>query len=424
MSSVTVKLRKGKGTIHNIYIHFNYGRKKQYRYSTGLSVKKAEHWNPSTNSVKNVKAEPDSNNINTDLSKLLSYSTELLNNLEREDVIIDNKLLKDRIKEFRNNGLKVAQNKKLSFIEYYDWFLNYYKKKPRPSTKKPLAESTLKTYKNSKRVIEDYESDIGRKLMFEHITLSFHSDFIDHLQDADHAENYIGTQIKNIKTVMNDAYERGFHKNLDFKKSGFTKPGEEVNHIYLNMDEINRIKDIDYSNRPHMDIARDLFVLAASTGLRVSDYKKLTLENIKSHSSGLKYLKVKTQKTGKIVNIPLHRNVISILKKRGNNFPKMMPSQQINEALKKIGKKAKLNEEIEIEKTIGGIRTKLKYKKWQLLTNHTARRSFCTNAYKAEMPIYDIMSMSGHTSEKTFYNYIKATPMERLEKISKHAFFN
>lgn len=424
MSSVTVKLRQGIGNSQKIYIYFNHGRKKQYRYATGLSIKKAEHWNPTTNSVKNIKAEPNSNIINADLSKLLSYSAELISNLEREGTFIDNKLLKDRMIEFRNNGLKAADKKNLSFTEYYDWFLKYYKKKPRPSTKKPLAESTLKTYKNSKRVIQDYESDIGRKLMFEHITLSFHSDFIDHLQDADLTENYIGTHIKNIKTVMNDAYERGFHKNLDFRKSGFTKPGEEVNHIYLNMEEITEIKNIDYSKRPQLDNARDLFVLAASTGLRVSDYKKLTHENIKSHSSGLKYLKIKTQKTGKIVNIPLHRNVISIMKKRGNKFPKMMPSQKINDALKIIGKKAKLNEEIEIEKTIGGIKTNIKYKKWQLLTNHTARRSFCTNAYKAEMPIYDIMSMSGHTSEKTFYNYIKATPMERLEKISKHEFFN
>ena len=83
MSSVVVKLCQGTGCTQKIYIHFNYRRKKQFRYSRGLSIKKAEHWNPSTNSVKNVKAEPDSNNINTDLSKLLSYSTELLNNLER-----------------------------------------------------------------------------------------------------------------------------------------------------------------------------------------------------------------------------------------------------------------------------------------------------------------------------------------------------
>lgn len=59
-----------------------------------------------------------------------------------------------------------------------------------------------------------------------------------------------------------------------------------------------------------------------------------------------------------------------------------------------------------------------------LLTNHTARSSFCTNAYKADVSVIDIMAISGHTSEMVFYNYIKASPMERLEKISEHAFFN
>ena len=38
MSSVSVNLRKGKGKVHQIYLHFNYGRKKQYRFATGLSI--------------------------------------------------------------------------------------------------------------------------------------------------------------------------------------------------------------------------------------------------------------------------------------------------------------------------------------------------------------------------------------------------
>ena len=423
MSSVAVKLRKGNGTIHNIYIHFNYGRKKQYRYATGLSIQKAEHWNSASNSVKNVKAEPESNNINTDLSKLLSYSIELLTNLEREGVIIDNKLLKDRMKEFKKNGYSTSKDKTLSFTEYYDWFIDYYTSKPRPSTQKPLAKSTLKPYNNTLRIIKEYEANIGRKLMFDHITLSFHSDFIQYLQNQDFTDNYIGTQIKNIKTIMNDAFERDLHRNLDYQKSGFTKPKEEVNHIYLTMDEIKRIKKIDYTNRPNLDIARDLFVIAAVTGLRVSDYKKLTTDNIKTYK-GIKYLEIKTQKTGKLVHIPLHPFIKEILKKRKNTFPKMIPEQKINDALKIIGKKAKLKEVIEIERTVGGVKTKSKYKKHELLTNHTARRSFCTNAYKADMPVIDIMAISGHTSEKVFYNYIKASPMERLEKISKHSFFN
>jgi len=74
MGSIRVKLRQGTGTAQNIYIHFNYGRKKQYRYATGLSIKKIRHWSSDTNTVKNVLAEPESNDINSELSDLLQLS--------------------------------------------------------------------------------------------------------------------------------------------------------------------------------------------------------------------------------------------------------------------------------------------------------------------------------------------------------------
>ena len=59
-----------------------------------------------------------------------------------------------------------------------------------------------------------------------------------------------------------------------------------------------------------------------------------------------------------------------------------------------------------------------------MIGTHTARRSFCTNAYLSKMPVIDIMALSGHTTEKEFYNYIKVTPQERAVKIADSAFFN
>lgn len=421
MGSIRIKLRQGTGTAQNIYIHFNYGRKKQYRYATGLSIKKIGHWSTETNTVKNVLAEPESNDINSELSDLIKFSTGLLRDLEKEDVPIDNHILKQRINKFRNKG--ESKKKTYYFTDHYDWFIEYYQSKPRPNTRKPLAKGTLKPYKNSLRILKDYEKHRKIKLTFQHITLSFHSEFIQYLQDKKFSDNYIGSQIKNIKTIMNEAFERGLHNNLDFQKFSFTKPKEEINHIYLTMDEILAIKEIDYSGRPDLDVARDLFVIAAVTGLRVSDYKKLSVSNIQIFNN-IKYLEIQTQKTGKIVNIPLHPYVLDILKKRSDQFPQMIPEQKINERLKRIGKKAKLEEEIIVKRTIGGELKEISFKKYELLTNHTARRSFCTNAYKANMPVIDIMALSGHSSEKVFYNYIKASPMERLEKISQHAFFN
>ena len=50
--------------------------------------------------------------------------------------------------------------------------------------------------------------------------------------------------------------------------------------------------------------------------------------------------------------------------------------------------------------------------KWQLLTTHTARRSYCTNAYLSGVPIQDIMNISGHKTEKSFRVYLKMKDSE------------
>ncbi|MCH4821757.1 site-specific integrase [Gramella lutea] len=423
MGSISVRLRAGKEGKQNIYLHFNYGRKRQYRFATGLSLKDKKHWNADSNSVKNVKGEPDSQNINSKLSLLISKGNKLLSELEDSGSPIDNLILKKHLKKIKEKGSSSIRKKVPLLTEHYDWFNDHFSVHPRPKTQKPLAKSTLKPYKNTLRIIKDYEKQLGIKFTFEHITLEFHHDFISYLQKEGFTSNYIGTQIKNIKTIMHDAYERGLHTNVDYQKSGFTKPKEEVNHIYLNMKELTAIKNLKLKNRPKLDIARDLFIIASMTGLRVSDFNNLNTSNIEAHK-GIRFLRVKTQKTGKIVLIPLHPFVEEILKKRNGEFPPSMPDQHINEALKSIARKAKLKDEVIIKKTIGGKQVETTYKKHELVTNHTARRSFCTNAYKADMPVVDIMAISGHTSEKVFYNYIKATSLERLEKISSHSFFN
>ena len=58
-----------------------------------------------------------------------------------------------------------------------------------------------------------------------------------------------------------------------------------------------------------------------------------------------------------------------------------------------------------------------KYRKWELISSHTARRSFCTNAYKDNIPTLAIMAISGHKTEAAFLKYIKADGKEHAEKV-------
>jgi hypothetical protein len=39
------------------------------------------------------------------------------------------------------------------------------------------------------------------------------------------------------------------------------------------------------------------------------------------------------------------------------------------------------------------------------------------------MPVIDIMAISGHSTEREFYKYIKVTPQERAIKIADSNFF-
>ena len=56
-----------------------------------------------------------------------------------------------------------------------------------------------------------------------------------------------------------------------------------------------------------------------------------------------------------------------------------------------------------VHRTEGGQTMTKRVPKYQLIKTHTARRSFCTNAYKAGMDCLDIMALSGHTTDCLLY---------------------
>ena len=57
--------------------------------------------------------------------------------------------------------------------------------------------------------------------------------------------------------------------------------------------------------------------------------------------------------------------------------------------------------------------------KYEWITSHTCRRSFCTNEFLAGTPVELIMKISGHKSVKDFYKYIRITPEEAAHQIKE-----
>jgi integrase len=55
--------------------------------------------------------------------------------------------------------------------------------------------------------------------------------------------------------------------------------------------------------------------------------------------------------------------------------------------------------------------------KYEWLSSHTARRSFCTNEFMAGTPVELIMKLSGHKVLAHFYKYIRISPEEAGRKV-------
>lgn len=421
LATISFKIRPGQKEQTPIYLIFSYGRRNELRYSTGWKVLNPKNWDKGRQRVRNVVAEPSSNHINEALKKLETFFLAKYFDLKKSNIEITNKALRNELDIYlKKRSPKKSVSSYKNLIECYEFYYEHFSKNPLPTTKSVFSDGTVRSYKTSHKLLKEFNESVY-SINYDRITLNFYYDYLEFLRGKNYSNNYISKQIKNLKTIMNFAWERKFHSNLDFKLKAFTKIPEQVNHIYLNQEEIERINALSLTGK--IDIARDLFIVACNSGLRVSDFNRLTSSNIKNYK-GSKYIEIETKKTKSIVAIPVNRMINRVLTKYNGNPPPYMVEQKINGFLKTIGSRAGIKEKVFIKRTEGGKLITKEHFKYNLISCHTARRSFCTNAYKSGMPTLDIMAISGHKTERSFYNYIKISDLERLEKISKHPFFN
>lgn len=416
--TLNYEIRQLKNSRGSIQLVHRFGRNKVVVYSTGIKIDPIKHWNHRKQRVKLITAQKNAARTNRFLDEKSSEANKKLTELAFSN---PNYSKVDVIRIFDELfGKRKKRNNFQNLLECYEWYFEHFSKNPTTSTQRPLSNGTARSFKRSFKIFKTFSLSKGN-LQYEDITMEFYEEFLDYLRGYDYSNNYIANHIKNLKTIMNYALLRGYHNNLTFKRRDFAKPNEEVDAVYLNTEELKKIASLDLPKG--QSVCRDLFLIGAYTGLRVSDFNRLEKENIKI-IDGRYYVEILSKKSNKMLLIPCHPTVVNILKKYGNNPPPRKPDQNINRDLKLIGEKAELFEEVSITKTIGGVRTSNYYKKYELISTHTARRSFCTNAYYADMPTLDIMTISGHKTEKAFYTYIKASSLDKAKKIGQHPFFN
>jgi integrase len=158
-----------------------------------------------------------------------------------------------------------------------------------------------------------------------------------------------------------------------------------------------------------LERVRDLFLLGCHTGLRFSDWWKLSRANLNVKDPDNPYFEIVTKKTDQSVIIPLLPDAEEILEKYDYQLPKIS-AQKFNEYIKEVCELA-IGEEtfLRIYSEAGQMKNE-RVAKWTRVSSHAARRSFVTNYWERGMPVSLIMQITGHTTEAQFFEYIDVSP--------------
>lgn len=305
-------------------------------------------------------------------------------------------------------------------LKYFDYFIE--------CKKTEITIGTQKKYNVTKHLLERYQKSTNQKFEISDVNDKFKIDFEKYCLKNNYALNTISKDLKTIKTVCNHAKYNGIATSHQLDR--IKTPQYKTEKIYLNFDELTKIENIDKRRlNDNYDNAKDWLIISCYTGQRISDFMrfdKSMMRYEKNRQGILKpFIEFTQVKTDKVMTIALHPKVIEILDKRNGNFPKVISDPKYNLFIKQVCRIAgitdvikgsvlvDLNNDDKETKTTKAKKDEVKqyrketgfYPKWELVTSHVGRRSFCTNFY-GTIPTTYLINVSGHSTEAMFLNYL------------------
>lgn len=305
------------------------------------------------------------------------------------------------------------------------------------------GNGTIKVWRQFKRILFDF-IDIC-PFTWETIDQTLINKFITYLErDCDYLKKTRNKYLGLFRQIISDSEKQGYHNNSISKhlvKKLIVRDNDKTKNIYLTKEELDGLYNMSLEGTE--DIVRDLFLIGTYTCQRFSDYSNLNESCFGTTQNGTRVIRIQQQKTGNMVVIPiLDERLEKILTKYDYN-PPCVTDQCFNRVIKHIceklsktipslSKKEKtLLKKSEKEKEERGLceyerdrRGNVYKPKWMLVCSHTCRRTGITLMYLSKRPdgtprysTLQMMSISGHTDEKTFRDYIKLSLDERAETI-------
>ena len=261
-----------------------------------------------------------------------------------------------------------------------------------------LQQAFMTKYPKNGKVAEKWTIATGTPFVWESLTkpnMVKYTTFLCEDMAQTSARQYCA-KLKAVIAPYTDevAIPRDWRKFLTIKD-------DESQHTYLTEEEIKRIIAYQPDTKTEA-IVQQQFILGCLTGARHSDYSRFSESNV-SANGHLVYVSKKTHVKAELPLSPVARNILfSDGEKYSGAYKGQVSDSTFNETIRRICNLCDIDQDIQLYRN-GQFWSG---KKYEAVSSHTSRRSFCTNLYLRCRDLFLVSKLAGHSSTEMTERYV------------------
>lgn len=261
---------------------------------------------------------------------------------------------------------------------------------------------------NSFKTVITSLTTFSPKLSVADINVEFYKEWMGWLMDNKKSDGTISIYSAIFKTFVQWLVDNKYILDPHIEECKYRLKSIDKPVVFLEFDEVRKFMTTDFGKD---NIIRDAYCLSAFTSLRISDIMELTPSHITNDE-----IIITLKKTSKPLVIPLNKYSKEIINritkgKKSNKrlFEGIKYPATISFYLHKMMKKCGFDEPVRYTKYLGNKRVDTCVPRYELLTFHTARKSFVCMMLSWGIAPNVVMKFTGHRSYNSMMPYIDIT---------------
>lgn len=394
MGSIKFVLRPGKkesGKDYTIYLMYSHKGEKtliatdyqaSFRGKNGMQGNRSQTYG-------GFKPGP---NLETKLAGLKSdFREQAIARVKGEPLAYKVKEAWQEFKEEQKSNVPEAVFKN-SILARWEDYLTYMAETLTPSGKERTA-GTIRNNRNTRGHLKNFLAAQKREsLKPEKLTLTDFQKFDKYLT-KNLSPNSVSKTKKQFKSFLKWHLKNGGFLGFNIAHIEYAETAGVK--IALTEKELATIAQTDFSGR--LNLVRDLLLLQASTGVRVSDLQRLC-DNVNEDKTAFT---IRAKKTGKDMTIAISQLAKQVLTRHGYRLPRLS-EQKYRIGIKAIYQKLWPSKTIEIGR---GDKMRRAFV-WEEISSHDLVRTFVNIAWKKGISVPDIATLTGKSIQVLLKNYL------------------